>query len=223
MDTPQERQISRYRIIFSKTSAMRYTSHLDLHRTWERTIRRAGLPLSYSQGYKPHPKLNLASALPLGFTSREEIIDLWLDEQLSLDEIESRLIRALPPGLGFIRINKIDPGAPSLQSEIYSSEYLITFLKPFPDLEQRKQALLESENLPRNRRNKEYDLRPLIISLETITPDEDGLSRMIAHLATREGATGRPDEVVEALGGDVDAVRVQRIRLAFKNAEPFTQ
>ena len=69
----------RLRIVFAKTEAMRYTSHLDLHRTWERTIRRANLPLAYSQGYNPHPRINLASALPLGFTSDCEVVEASSD------------------------------------------------------------------------------------------------------------------------------------------------
>jgi radical SAM-linked protein len=71
----------RFRIAFAKTNAMRFTSHLDLQRTWERTIRRARLPLSYSQGFNPRPKINLAAALPLGFTSSCEIAEIWLDDE----------------------------------------------------------------------------------------------------------------------------------------------
>jgi radical SAM-linked protein len=69
----------RIQITFSKTGAMRFTGHLDLHRAWERTFRRAALPLAYSQGYNPRPKMNLASALPLGFTSECEVIDVRLE------------------------------------------------------------------------------------------------------------------------------------------------
>ena len=71
----------RIRVTFSKTYHMRYTSHLDVHRTWERTLRRARLPLAYSQGFNPRPKINLAAALPLGFTSDCEIVEFWLDEE----------------------------------------------------------------------------------------------------------------------------------------------
>ncbi|MDP3186130.1 MAG: TIGR03936 family radical SAM-associated protein, partial [Anaerolineales bacterium] len=63
------------RITFSKTGALRYTGHLDLQRIWERTARRAGLPLVYSQGFHPQPKIQIAAALPLGFSGRAELVD----------------------------------------------------------------------------------------------------------------------------------------------------
>ncbi len=71
----------RLRITFSKSGSLRYTGHLDLHSIWERTVRRAGLPLSYTHGFHPGPKIQLASALPLGFIGCAEIVDLWLDEE----------------------------------------------------------------------------------------------------------------------------------------------
>ena len=70
----------RLRITFSKSGALRYTGHLDLQTTWERTLRRAGLPLAYTHGFHPGPRIQIASALPLGFIGRAEIVDIWLDE-----------------------------------------------------------------------------------------------------------------------------------------------
>ena len=77
---------------------MKFTGHLDLFRTWERTIRE-GLPayFAYTQGFRPHPRLNLAAALPLGFTSDCELIDIWLEYDMELDQIKSALIHAAPP------------------------------------------------------------------------------------------------------------------------------
>ena len=94
----------RIQVTYSKTNQMRYTSHLDVQRTWERTLRRARLPLSYSQGFNKRPKLNLAAALPLGFTSSCEIVEFWLNESKDLIDIESSLQEAIPPG---IEINKV--------------------------------------------------------------------------------------------------------------------
>jgi hypothetical protein len=70
------------RITFTKQGALRYTGHLDLHRLWERAMRRASLPIAYSQGFHPQPKISLAAALPLGFASRGEVLDVRLNEDI---------------------------------------------------------------------------------------------------------------------------------------------
>ncbi len=71
----------RVRVIFSKTGALRYIGHLDLNTIWERAARRAGLPLAYTQGFHPQPKMNFASALPLGFSSRCEVMDMRFNKR----------------------------------------------------------------------------------------------------------------------------------------------
>jgi radical SAM-linked protein len=207
----------RIRITFEKTAAMRYTGHLDLHRTWERTFRRARLPLAYSLGFHPHPRINLASALPLGFTSLDEVVDVWLESDSPPQAIEEALRPALPPGIVVKRIEEIDPHAPALQTVLEASEYVITLLEPLADLEARIQGLLAAESLMRRRRKKDYDLRPLIHTLGTLPEDEEGCSRLAARLSAREGATGRPEDVVEALGADPEAIRVERTKLVFRD------
>jgi radical SAM-linked protein len=212
----------RIRITFAKTSAMRYTSHLDLHRAWERTFRRAGLPLAYSEGFNPHPRLNLASALPLGFTGEREVIDAWLEQDLPLPEVQNALQRALPPGLQVVQIEAVDLRLPALQTELEASEYHITFLEPFPELAERVQALLSAASLPRQRRERDYDLRPLLLDLQILPPGSPPPTDSWSHpqlglrLAARAGATGRPEEVIAALGSDPQMARVHRTRLLFR-------
>ena len=207
--------VLRLRITFAKTAAMRYSGHLDLHRTWERTFRRAGLPLAYSQGFNPHPRLNLASALPLGFTSQEEVLDAWLEQDLPLSEVQAALENALPPGLRLVQIEREDLGATALQTELKASDYLVTFIEPIPELETRAQEVLATQKLVRLRRKKEYDLRPLILGLEVLPVDEQGNPRLSMRLKACEGATGRPDEVLEAMGADPLCARIERKRLHF--------
>jgi len=204
----------RFRIQFSKTSAMRFTSHLDLHKTWERTFRRAGLPLGYSQGFNPHPRLQLACALPLGFTSDCELLDAWLDtEEISEKEAHERLEKAVPPGLQVHWVKSVDLHAPTLQTRVRSARYLITLLEPAPDLNQHISELMVSKSLPRLRRGKPYDLRPLIEDLQPTCPDENEYQRLEMQLAARESQTGRPEEVLEALCLSSLAVRVHRTQL----------
>lgn len=203
------------RLHFAKTAAMRYTGHLDLHRTWERTFRRAGLPLAYTQGFNPHPRLNLAAALPLGFTSDGELLDVWLEQELPIEQIQAALEPALPPGLRVNRIEVIEGKVPTLQTQVRSSEYEITLIDACPDLSARLQALLAAASLPRTRRDKPYNLRPLIEALELLPADEQGRARFLTRLSARDSATGRPEEVLDALGIEPAKARVHRTRLLF--------
>jgi radical SAM-linked protein len=213
----------RLRITFAKTEAMRFTSHLDLHRTWERTFRRAELPLAYSQGYTPHPRLNLACALPLGFTSEGEVIDAWLEEQAPIPEIRAALERASPPGMRVLAIEEADEREAALQTELEAAEFVITLAEPLPDLERGCQALLQAQSLPRQRRGKAYDLRPLIHDLQPAPDDDQGRQRLTIRLSAREGATGRPEEVIAALGAAAEGARVHRTRLIFRAERPASR
>ena len=207
----------RIRIIFKKTEEMRFTSHLDLHKTWERTLRRAGLPLAYTQGFSPHPKINIASALPLGFTGENEIVDFWLEKPIPIDGIHSFLLKSLPPGLALKNIQEIDPQKPSLQSELLASEYSITLLENINALTHRIEELLRNPKIIRNWRGKDYDLRPLIQLLQVAPSDEYGRQCILLRLQATEGATGRPEEVISAMGINPLSVRVHRLRLLMKN------
>jgi radical SAM-linked protein len=86
----------RIRITFVIQGALRYTGHLDLHKLWERAARRAELPLAYSQGFHPQPKMNMAAALPLGFSSRCEVMDMKLEQDIQLENLPTRLNNTLP-------------------------------------------------------------------------------------------------------------------------------
>jgi radical SAM-linked protein len=208
----------RIRISFWKTEAMRFTGHLDLFKTWERTLRRARLPLAYSQGFHPQPRINLACALPLGFTSQCELVDIWLDDDIDQEAIHSALEPALPPGIRVTKIEVVQHSLPSMQSLIQSAEYRITLLDNALNLDENIRSMLMAETLPRSRRNKSYDLRPLIEVLERLLDDPDGNAQLLARLSARDGATGRPEELVEALGFSALAARYHRMRLFI--AEP---
>jgi radical SAM-linked protein len=219
----------RYRIRFAKSAPLRFIGHLDLHRTWERTLRRAGAPLAYTEGYNPRPRLNLGLALPLGCTSEGDLLDVLLESQWGPDALCVALQRAAPPGLIVEAVSPLDPGAPNLQREISACEYRVALPTgvDVAALEKMIQRLLAAETLPRERRGKGYDLRPLVESL-ALEPDQAegerggpgerpgggiGRASVIMRLAAREGATGRPEEVLLELGVDPLMVVPHRIRL----------
>jgi radical SAM-linked protein len=209
----------RLRITFAKTGSLRYTGHLDLHRIWERTCRRAGIPLSYSQGFHPQPRISLASALPLGILGQAELVDLWLDQEEDLQKIIKDLQNASPPGLILTSIQAMDQSLPALQTQVQSAKYEVVFLDPV-DLEQlttRLEDLLAAELLPRLRRGKEYDLRPLLESLELKDGGAMGSPILAMQLSASPSATGRPEEVLAALGFNLENTRITRTQLVLKN------
>ena len=207
----------RARITFTKQGALRYTGHLDLHRLWERAMRRAELPLAYSQGFHPQPKISIAAALPLGFSSRGEVLDVRLNEELSTQEITDKLKNSLPKDIQITRVESVEERLPALQTLVLSAEYEVHLTEPVEgsDLKRKIEEIKNSETLPRERRGKFYDLRPLIERLEMET-DANGKHCLFMTLTAREGATGRPEEVLNALGIEPEYTRVERTKLIFK-------
>jgi radical SAM-linked protein len=207
----------RLRITFSKSGGLRYTGHLDLHSIWERTARRAGLPLIYTQGFHPTPRIQLASALPLGFIGRAEILDMWLNDAGPKD-FKGLLQPAAPPGLIILSAEAVDEKTPALQTQVIFAEYAVTLLDPVDraDLERRLAQMLAAGSLLRVRREKQYDMRPLVEALALLPGDGSGTVLQM-KLAAREGATGRPDEVLAVLEIPIESARIERTRLILKD------
>jgi radical SAM-linked protein len=222
----------RIRITFVKQGALRYTGHLDLHKLWERAARRAELPLAYSQGFHPQPKMNIAAALPLGFSSRCEVLDMRLERDIPLENLPTRLNTTLPSGLQVLNVAQVDERAPALQTQVLSAEYEVTLTESVDESELKRKvdSVIESKSIPRERRGKMYDLRPLIEELSLIPCPSpvraersnseveagrgDGV-RVFMRLTAREGATGRPEEVLDVLGIAFEGTRIERTRLIF--------
>jgi radical SAM-linked protein len=212
--------MQRLRITFAKTAAMKYTGHLDLHKTWERVMRRARLPLAYSQGFHPQPRMQLAAALPLGFTSECEVADFWMESPQDPAEAQAALTAAAPPGIQIVRVTEAPLQSPALQTLVRSAEYLVHLgrAETPEEMDGRIAALLAAPALRRERRGKPYDLRPLIEALERVSlSGREDVLRM--RLAAREGATGRPEEVVEALGWPAAEAAYHRQALILADGE----
>lgn len=210
----------RIRITFAKQGALRYTGHLDLHKLWERTARRAELPLAYSQGFHPQPKMNIAAALPLGFSSRCEVMDMRLQNDIPLDGLSEKLQHTLPTGIRVISVECVDDREPALQTQVASAEYEVTLKEPLDrsELERRIESVINADSLPRERRGKNYDLRPLIQEL-SLPSNPTPLPLIFMRLTAQEGATGRPEEVLDALGIPFEETRIERTKLLFKQSQ----
>jgi radical SAM-linked protein len=202
---------TRWRITYTVDGPLRYVSHLEQVRVWERAIRRAGLPLAYSGGFTPHPRLQVALPLPLGFASEAEWLDLWLEEPVGPEAITDGLAATLPEGLTIRRVEQVPPDAPSLPSRVWAAEYAVTVETTVPadEIRRRIEGLLAAETIPRERRGRPYDLRPLILDLH-LEEARGGECVLRMLLSAREGATGRPEEVLDALGLADDFFRVTR-------------
>lgn len=212
--TTTQTEIIRIRVGYAKGASLRFTGHLDMQRLWERLLRRTGLPVRFTQGYHPRARLNLASALPLGFVSDEELLDFWLDEALTLDEIKVRLTAAAPPGLEIHSVQQIDLGEDALQVQMKASEFEVSFYDRLDEQEfgQKFDGLMSQDEIITTRRKKTYDLRPLILDLQVITYTSEEIGLWMRLLA-EPGATGRPDDVLEALGFPNTAYLVRRTKI----------
>ena len=213
----------RIRFSHSKSGALRYTGNLDMQKVWERAFRRARLPLAYSQGFHPQPRNNQACPLPLGFTSTAEMLDVWLTDDLPLDQVLAAIETAVPDGLKIQTVETIDLHAPALQTQVDTADYIVTLHQPVDaaDLHNRISKILEAASVMRERRGKMYDLRSLIVAMRIIEPISEHI-QLFLTLTVREGATGRPEEVLLALGLDPFAATVERTQLRLRAQNPET-
>jgi radical SAM-linked protein len=204
-----------YRITFAKTEAMRYTGHLDLQRAWERLLRRAGIPIAYSAGFHPHPRIQIGAALPLGAVGGNELVDIETSQACEPEETARALNAHTPPGMRIVRVTALAEGSPGLEKIILAGDYSAEPVEgAWPeDLPQRIEQLMGSATLPRERRGKTYDLRPRILSLAL-----DGNTLRMRLSLTAE-ATGRPDEVLAALGLENMTADVKRERIVMRDAD----
>jgi radical SAM-linked protein len=212
-----ETSITRIRVRYAKGNSLRFTGHLDLQRLWERLLRRSGLPVRYTQGYNPRARLNLASALPLGYTSDVELLDFWLDEYRPLDEIRERLSAAAPPGLELIDIHDPPLGEDSLQVQMQASEFLVSFYVPpeITELQLKVAQLISQPEIIKVRRKKTYDLLPMILDLQA-APQASGEAGLRMRLQAEPGATGRPDDVLDELGYPISDYLVRRVKIILR-------
>jgi radical SAM-linked protein len=213
----------RMRVTYATDESVKYIGHLDLARAWERAIRRARLPLSYSQGFNPQPRIQFAAALPVGFTGSSELVDVYLDQDIDPEAFLARLGQALPQGIHPTAAAPVPRGIPSLQSQVRAAVYYaeVTTDEPGAAFSARLDAFLARSSAWRERRKGEklvrYDLRALVVSLSYHGPCELGQS-FRTRMRSEPGATGRPDELLAELGYDKAVRRIRREGLIFADS-----
>ncbi len=223
MTDPNQPARYRYRLIFAKKKAVKYISHLDLALAWERALRRAQIPLLYSQGFNPRPKMQFASGLPLGATGAAEIVDIIVSEPLDPKNVLSKIRDALPEGIGLNSIAEVPLNAPTLQQLVRQAEYRVTVETDLPveRLSQRIANLLAADKLiqTRQRRGKpeEIDLRPW---LHTLHLDSVAEGEAVLRMRVTAGQFGnlRPESVLKALGLAENWAEIERTHLIFEDS-----
>ncbi|MDP3880015.1 MAG: TIGR03936 family radical SAM-associated protein [Dehalococcoidales bacterium] len=187
-------------------------------RLWERAFRRAGIPLAYSEGFNPHPRLSLAAPLPVGVTSEAELMDIFISRPVSPHWFVTSVSRQLPAGAEILEAHQTAPTMPSLQSQVRYAEYMVKLDSDHdPAAVQSAVAdLLAAERLPwrhyRDTGERNYDLRALIDNIELVEQHPPGyVIRM--KLRCDSGGSGRPEQVALALGFAGYPESIHRARL----------
>ena len=221
--------MQRLRLTFSRGDELKYISHLDLMRLWQRALRRADIPLVYSQGFSPHPRLSLAAPLAVGVTSGGELIDIFLERRVSPHFFIKMMREQLPHGIDISEVVEVGLGLASLQSQVRYAEYkVIAEIDKKPNEVTRAiDSLLSSDELPwqhaRDKEVRKYDLRTLVEDIWIIEshPPEYALGM---KLRCDSSGTGRPEQVLSALGFTVHPKSIHRIKLILeKQAKPVPQ
>ncbi|MDD3839059.1 MAG: TIGR03936 family radical SAM-associated protein [Clostridia bacterium] len=210
---------------FTKKEKLKYLSHLDLVRTFERSFRRSRLPVTFTKGYNPHVKFAFASALPVGTSSTSEYIDIYLDSQLHALDVMNRLNCSLPDGIIVTDIKEVEADFPSLMSLIRGAEYKLTLTEPLIKTEGHiNQCIVEMLNkkdvfIDKKTKKgwKKVDLKPLIVSASYKN------NYFEIFLKTGSVANATPEQFIQALNDytdlslDMDIIDIQRKGLFINN------
>ncbi len=197
--------MQRLRVRFRRGQEVKFISHLDLMRLWTRALIRAGIALSYSEGFNPHPRLSLAAPLAIGITSDAELMDVFLSKWVSPHFFTATVSHQLPAGIEILQALPIGPNQPALQAQVRQAEYKVeveTDKEP-KDVESALSSLLALEQLPwQHRRDtgiRSYDLRALIDDLWLIDWHRPYCT-IGMRLRCDNSGSGRPEQVAAALG-----------------------
>jgi radical SAM-linked protein len=219
-ETTQSPYRQRLRLTFAKKSDIKYISHLDLALLWERALRRAWLPLGYSQGFNPRPKIQIASGLPLGTSGAAEMLDMLLTEPVNPAEALERIRLTLPLGVALHSVEAVPLTAPALQQLLRRADYrvLVETDLPAETLRRRIANLLAADQIMQTRRRKKheetYDLRPWLHELR-LEGLEEGVAHLHMQLAAGQSGNLRPQEILKALGLADNWADLERTRLIF--------
>jgi radical SAM-linked protein len=193
--------MQRLRLRFSRGEEIKYISHLDLLRLWQRALNRAEIPLAYSEGFSPHPRMSLAAPLALGVTGEAELMDIFLARWSSPHTFTAAMGRQLPPGIKIEQVFNIALTMPSLQSQVRFAEYKVGIEteKEQAEIEASINAMLDKESIPWQH--------------VWLADWRKGYVNIMMRLRSDSSGSGRPEQVAAALGFEKYPDLIHRTRL----------
>ncbi|HVW79870.1 MAG TPA: TIGR03936 family radical SAM-associated protein [Mycobacteriales bacterium] len=199
--------VQRLRVRYAKRGRLRFTSHRDFARAFERAIQRSGVPIAFSAGFSPHPKVSYAGAAPTGVASEAEYLEIGLAEQRAPDDVRSALDAALPAGLDIVEVVEAPPGTPALADRIEASRWQIVLPEVTPESAEAVLAtFLAHDSVIVERPTKDgvrpVDARAAVVSAVVVPRESRGSGVVCAtlELVVRHATPAvRPDDVVTAM------------------------
>ncbi len=213
--------MQRLRVRFCRGQEIKFISHLDIMRLWQRALHRAGISLAYSEGFSPHPRISLAAPLAVGVTSDVELMDVFCTKWISSHGFTTTLSQELPPGIEILQVYQAAITLPSLQSQVRYVEYSVDVEtnREQRDIESALTSLLSKKHLPwqhqRDTSTRNYDLRALIDDLWLIDWQQ-GHCTVGMKLRCDSSGSGRPEQVTSALGFSHYPQSIHRTKLTLE-------
>ena len=206
------------RIRYTKRGKIRFIGHRDVARIWERTLRKANIPVLYSQGFSPHPRISFGLALPTGFESEAEYVDIYLGEEFFMNDFDSKSIqqdidRALPVGMDALGIGIVSTSEDSLQEAVDSCIWEVRVsgvgVEEFKKIRD-EMFSSDSLNIERERKGKLLveDVRQQVHSMDITEEHEDGVT-ILTELGTKPRVL-RPTDLLKRINSELRTVRVLR-------------
>ena len=192
--------VQRLRVRYAKRGRLRFTSHRDFSRAFERAVFRARVPMAYSSGFNPHPRISYAGAAPTGSASEAEYLELALAEVVVPADVHAMLDEALPPGLDVLEV--VESGGGSLSDLLEGSRWRIELVATRDAAADAVTRFLGADEALVERMTKkgmrQFDARAAVVSLTVLDDDHDG--RTTLDVVLRHGTPAvRPDDVLRGL------------------------
>jgi radical SAM-linked protein len=217
-------KVQRLRVRFSRGEQVKFITHLDLMRVWERTLRRAKIDVAYSEGFTPHAQLSLAAPLAVGVTSSAELLDVFLGSRVTALHFTREVSGQLPSGIEVLEAREVGLRAPSLQSELRWAEYRVRLGGPLAAEEVQKaiKGFLAAGSVPweqlRDKEVRKYDIRALVQDVWQEVCD-NGTLVLGMRLQADSSGSGRPEQVTAAMGLP-EPLSIHRTKLLLAESSP---